>query len=136
MIDQPVESHRRWSIPKTLIKLYDFVDFSCHRLAMHAKSCWLRAYRRAVLKGKPRSIVVLRLGSLGDVVRSTSLLTVLAERYPESDIQSLTSAAGRKLLDGHPALSTLHTVDSIEELAVFDWIINLYRPEPTDDFLH
>ena len=136
MIDGPLESHRRWSISNSLIKLHDSFGFCLHRWFMLARGTLLRIRRWQILRHTPRSILVVRLGSLGDIVRSTSLLRVLRETYPESDIQYLTSTAGQRILAGHPALSEVHALEDADQLPQFDWIINLQRPDPEATFLH
>ncbi|MCG3205098.1 MAG: hypothetical protein KCHDKBKB_01815 [Elusimicrobia bacterium] len=74
------------------------------------------------------NIAIIKLGALGDVVRTTSLLRPLHHRYSNSKIWWLTSAAALPLLKGNPLIHSViplttgapwQTTDSM------DWVISL-----------
>ncbi|MEW6516871.1 MAG: glycosyltransferase family 9 protein [candidate division FCPU426 bacterium] len=60
---------------------------------------------------KPRSILVVRLDHLGDVLFSRPALAALRQAHPQARIAALVSAAGAQLLAGDPA---------VDECLVFD----------------
>lgn len=53
------------------------------------------------------NILIVKLAALGDVLRTTSLLRPLRERYPDAEIRWLTSESARPLLEGNPLLSEI-----------------------------
>lgn len=61
---------------------------------------------------EPRSIAVLRLSSLGDIVHTLPALTALRRSFPAARLTWITEKAGVALLEN---------VDGIDELAVFDF---------------
>ena len=52
--------------------------------------------------GRGATILVVRLGAMGDVVRTVPAVRLLAHRWPEARIVWAVDAAWRVLLDGHP----------------------------------
>jgi len=71
-------------------------------------------------------ILIIKLGAIGDVIRTTPLLRVIKEKYPKSQISWLTrfpeilpeSWIDRILGDNSDALALLNAAE-------FDWLINL-----------
>lgn len=70
-------------------------------------------------------ILIIKLGAIGDVIRTTPLLTLLKSKYPNSEIWWLTystdvlpSLVDKKLMFNLENLTTLSGID-------FDWVINL-----------
>lgn len=49
-------------------------------------------------------IIIIKLGALGDVIRTAALLPGLKETWPESHVTWVTQAAGVRLLVNHPLL--------------------------------
>lgn len=80
-------------------------------------------------------VCVVKIGALGDVIRTLSILPALAERFPKGQITWVTSAAACRMLVGHPLI---HRLIAFEPLAVaplahelFDTVISLDKePEP------
>lgn len=54
------------------------------------------------------SILILKTGALGDVLRTTSILPGLHERYPDARVEWLTAPAARELVEGHPRVARTH----------------------------
>jgi heptosyltransferase-2 len=66
--------------------------------------------------------LIVKLGALGDVLRTTCLLRAL-----DGEIHWLTSPAAMPLLRGNPFLTAVHTPETVEELTKtsFDLVLNL-----------
>lgn len=61
-------------------------------------------------------IAIIKLGALGDVVRTTPILEAIKEKYPESEITWITKPASREILEGNPKIDKiLETPCKIEE---------------------
>ncbi|HWU44412.1 MAG TPA: hypothetical protein VN132_13270, partial [Bdellovibrio sp.] len=58
------------------------------------------------------SLLIIHLGALGAVVRSTSLLKAIKRKYPSSMITWVTDAPAHRLLQGHPAIDRVLTTSS------------------------
>ena len=59
----------------------------------------------------PRSILVIKLRYIGDVVLSTPVLSRLREGFPKARITMLVNAGTEEVVQGHPALDELLVVD-------------------------
>jgi ADP-heptose:LPS heptosyltransferase len=59
----------------------------------------------------PKKILLANLAHLGDVVISTAALRAVREAYPEVTIGFLAGSWSRPILEGHPAVTTIHDVD-------------------------
>ncbi|MFW6145860.1 MAG: glycosyltransferase family 9 protein [Planctomycetota bacterium] len=84
---------------------------------------------------QPR-IVILKLGALGDVVRTACLLPTLKELYPESHITWVSKPNGVRILRGHPRIDRLRVFDAETMLTLpqqrFDLVLSLDKePGPT-----
>ena len=78
---------------------------------------WTRVRRsRFAELGDLRRILLIRLGSLGDVLLTTPLLNLLHRACPHVEIDVLTKAEYRDLLRFHPAIAGLLTFDSEQPL--------------------
>ncbi|MDD4178586.1 MAG: glycosyltransferase family 9 protein [Candidatus Margulisbacteria bacterium] len=53
-------------------------------------------------------ILVIKIGAIGDVLRTTSILPGLKEKYGEVEIDWLTSGVSQELLDGNPYLRRVY----------------------------
>ena len=74
------------------------------------------------------NILVVKLGALGDVVRTTSLLKPLRARHPGCRIWWATSPAAKSLLENNLYIHTLLTVDGLSRLprgVRFDLVLSL-----------
>jgi heptosyltransferase-3 len=58
-----------------------------------------------------RRVLVVKLRHHGDVLLTSPVLSVLAARAPEAEIDALVYADTRDMLAGHPALARIHTID-------------------------
>ncbi|MBI1335450.1 MAG: glycosyltransferase family 9 protein [Phycisphaera sp.] len=78
-------------------------------------------------------ICVIKLGALGDVVRTLCILPELRKRYPQSHITWVSLPNGCRMIDGHPmidrviAFETMACVGLTQE--VFDLVINLDKEQ-------
>lgn len=75
-----------------------------------------------------RRILLIKLGAMGDVLRTTPLLAALKKKYPCSFITWLTRQESRPLLEGNPLIDRIlvHDFESRLRLEVetFDLLIN------------
>ncbi len=76
-----------------------------------------------------KRILLIKLASIGDVLRTTPLLIGLKDKYPNSHISWITSLESHSILEGNNFLDRLllYDLDSILRLQVekFDVVINL-----------
>ncbi len=74
-------------------------------------------------------ILIIKLGALGDVLRTTPLLTALSEKYPSARITWIVEKQHRVVLEGNPLIEALLNYDAatLEKLLseTYDWVINL-----------
>ena len=74
-------------------------------------------------------ILIVKLGALGDVLRTTPLLTELRRRYPDSEITWLVDTQCREVLEHNPLIDHLvsYSEDSVLDLKrhAFDLAVNL-----------
>ena len=59
----------------------------------------------------PRTILVLRFSSIGDIVHTTSVIGTLKKYFPESKIDFMTLSKFAPLLEGHPFINKIHAID-------------------------
>lgn len=64
------------------------------------------------------SLLIVHLGALGAVVRSTSLLRAIKRKYPNSMITWVTDAPAHHLLKNHPAIDRVLTTSEADLLQV------------------
>lgn len=64
------------------------------------------------------SILVLKTGALGDVLRTTSILPGLAERHPSARVTWLTAHGAAPLVRHHPLVAEVVTLDPRSEFEV------------------
>lgn len=62
------------------------------------------------LPAEPRRILIVRLGSLGDVARVLPMLAGLRERFPDAAIDWVVQRKAAALLEGHPQLDRVFVV--------------------------
>lgn len=74
-------------------------------------------------------ILIIKLGSMGDVLRTTPLLRGLKEKYPFSQISWLTYCESVPILEGNTLINRLYSFDLRDTLVLqaeeFDLLINL-----------
>ncbi len=81
-------------------------------------------------------ILIIKLGALGDVIRTTALLPGLKSQWPQSHITWVTKPAGVRLLANHPLIDRLLPFDAESichlELEQFELCLSLDKePGPT-----
>jgi heptosyltransferase-2 len=87
------------------------------------------------------SILILKTGALGDVLRTTSILPGLRHVHPAARIEWLTAPAARELVEGHALVERVHLLDvqapgAVEAAAAalgarsWDWVISLDDEAP------
>jgi heptosyltransferase-2 len=80
-----------------------------------------------------RTILIIKLAAIGDVIRTTSLLPGLREKYPDGCITWLTDESAFPLLRANPLIDRLYpfTVDGIASVmaAEYDLLLN-FEKEP------
>src|SRR3989344_5376393 len=59
----------------------------------------------------PKKIIILRTGSLGDVLMTTPLLTTLRKHYKDATIDYAVGKFSKEVLDNNPNLNQLITYD-------------------------
>ena len=70
-----------------------------------------------------RRILIVRLGSMGDIIHSLPVAVTLKERFPDWEIDWLVERRWRELLDGNPYLSRVVDLDTLQ------WRKNLLSPK-------
>lgn len=122
-------------ISQLIIKIYDFVDYILNRFMMKLNYYISLSKREIFFHKNINRILVIRLGSLGDVVRSTIVLEMLRVKYPQAVIDLLTSDAALPVVANNPDISNIYTPGVISQLNNYDWVINLQAPDPPSNFL-
>lgn len=75
-----------------------------------------------------RRALVIKLRHHGDVLLTSPLLSVLKAQAPQCSIDALIYADTAPMLDGHPALDTIHTIDRRwKELGLIDRVVAEWR---------
>lgn len=83
-----------------------------------------------------QSILIIKTGALGDVLRTTSILPGLRSKHPQAAIEWVTARAAAQLVEGQPGVTRTHLVSpsSKEEIGAlaqelarrtWDWVISL-----------
>lgn len=65
-----------------------------------------------VIKDEITKILIIKLGAMGDVLRTTPLLPALKRKYPKSEISWLVDRHCREILEGVPFLDHLYLNDA------------------------
>jgi len=83
-----------------------------------------------------KRVLIIKLGALGDVVRTACLLPGLKREYPQSHITWVSQANGVRILTGHPQIDRLAVFDAETVLTLsqqkFDLVLSLDKePAPT-----
>ncbi len=70
--------------------------------------------------------LIVKLGAMGDVLRTTPLLTRLHKLHPNSQITWMTSKSSEPILSGNPLIHELLTLNqtSLATRQSFDWALN------------
>ncbi len=67
-----------------------------------------------------RGILILKTAALGDVLRTTSILPGLVAKYPSAPVTWVTAPGARPLVEHHPHVRTVETVDTRDATAMAD----------------
>jgi heptosyltransferase-2 len=70
-------------------------------------------------------ILIVKLGAIGDVLRTTSLLSGLREKYHPEAIDWITSSSGKDILLYNPLIRQVFTWEERKELGPYDLVIGL-----------
>jgi ADP-heptose:LPS heptosyltransferase len=87
----------------------------------------------------PRSILVIQLRRLGDVVLTTALLDDITSAFPGASVDFLVGPAAAPLLAGHPLIRERIVFDAARRAAMtreirsrgYDWVVDLQGSIPT-----
>ncbi|MCK5282730.1 MAG: glycosyltransferase family 9 protein [Nanoarchaeota archaeon] len=72
------------------------------------------------------SILIIKTGALGDVLRSTTLLKQLKKKYKDPEIHWLTSERAKELLQNNEFINKIHTIENHKDLPEhFNLILSL-----------
>ncbi|EKE28072.1 MAG: hypothetical protein ACD_3C00105G0010 [uncultured bacterium (gcode 4)] len=80
------------------------------------------------------TILVARIWSIGDAIRSTSVIKNLKKKYPKAKISVLTSDYCVPIFEGNPNIFKIHKIDDFDFKCDFDWVINLQYFAFTENF--
>lgn len=75
--------------------------------------------------GAIRSVLVVRLSAIGDIVLTTPVLTELRRALPEARIDYCTKASFAPLVSSNPAVLSVVTPESIAPGALYDLVVDL-----------
>ncbi|OGB87787.1 hypothetical protein A3H38_03140 [candidate division WOR-1 bacterium RIFCSPLOWO2_02_FULL_46_20] len=70
-------------------------------------------------------ILIIKTGAVGDVLRTTSILPGLRQKYPSVSIDWLTSTMAKELLINNLLINRIYVWEKREELGAYDLIIAL-----------
>ncbi len=73
----------------------------------------------------PRSILVIQLRRLGDVILTVPALEALKKRYPEAKLDFLVESPGAEAVAGHPAIDEVLTYDAKGALDSLSWALKV-----------
>jgi heptosyltransferase-2 len=76
------------------------------------------------------NILIVKLGAIGDVLRTTSLLPGLKQKYYPAKIDWITAAAARELLVNNLFISHLWSWEERNQLGAYDLVIGLEDDKP------
>ena len=123
------------TIKRLTIKSYDSAIFFYNRARMYYYFYTSILKRQLVLGRRIEKILVVRLASIGDVVRATAVVKALKEKYPQATIYFLTTRTALPVLKNNPRLNRIYTLEDLYSLPTYDWVINLQRVAFPPNFL-
>jgi ADP-heptose:LPS heptosyltransferase len=116
-------------------KASELARYRLQRGAMLLQYHWRRLEYRRLFPQPPSRILVIRLASIGDVVRATAIIERLHAEYPGAALDFLTTQAALPVIERHPALRTVYTLERLAELPAYDWVVNLQTRDVPEGFL-
>lgn len=75
--------------------------------------------------GEVRSILVVRLSSIGDIILATPVVRRIRARWPEARLDFCTREPFLPILSGNPHISNLHTPETLPPNSSYDLIVDL-----------
>ena len=76
-------------------------------------------------------ILIIKLGAIGDVLRTTSLAPALKEKYPQAKIDWVTKENAFQMLKSNPHIDNIFSIEKIEKLSKkYDLVLNFDDEEP------
>ena len=92
---------------------------------------FLQVFSKKTSVKTPRRILLSNLAHFGDVVLATAALQALHERYPESSIGFLVVSPCQVILEDHPLVDRVHTLDhwklNRSDKSIFKKILTYYK---------
>jgi ADP-heptose:LPS heptosyltransferase len=73
----------------------------------------------------PRSILVVQLRRLGDVILTTPALEALKKKFPDAKLDFLVEAPGAEAVAGHPAIDQVLIYDANSPWSALDWAFRI-----------
>lgn len=73
----------------------------------------------------PRSILVIQLRRLGDVILTTPALCALKTRYPQTKLDFLVESPGAEAVAGHPAIDEILVYDARGAADTLRWVFKV-----------
>jgi len=70
-------------------------------------------------------ILIVKLGAIGDVLRTTSLLPGLEEKYSPAKIDWITTKSSKEILLNNPLIQNIFTWEERDDLGGYDMVIGL-----------
>ncbi len=89
--------------------------FTGYKPCSLSERCDASCHKRSIVKSR---VLVVHLGAMGAVVRSTTLLKAIRRKYPESHLTWVTSQPVHELLVGHPLVDRVLTTSREDLLAL------------------
>ena len=86
----------------------------CSKSSSCDDSCWHKDIPRL-------NVLLVHLGALGAVVRSTSLLSAIHKKYPGCRLIWVTDTPAHRLLSGHPLLDAVYSTAESDLLELANW---------------
>lgn len=124
------------SIQSLKLRLRDLLSTKAKRFYMKSILYQNRIRRYFTFRGKIKSILIVRLASIGDVIRANLIVDMLKKKYPDATIDFLTSKSTLDVIQFNRNLKNIYTLENLESVPDhYDWIVNLQAPEPPASFM-
>jgi ADP-heptose:LPS heptosyltransferase len=118
-----------------MIKFYDSLDYFYHRAKVKLNYYINLTKKIFYMRSDINSILIIRLASFGDVVRSTAIIEDLRRKYPKAKLDFLTTGSALPIIKNNPLLHSAYTLQDLHLISEYDWIINLQQLDPPESFL-
>ncbi len=91
--------------------------------------------KKALLIPEVNSILIVRIWSIWDTIRSTSVIENLKKLYKGTSIDILTSKECSIVYENNPNINNIYNLKDLDSLKWYDWIINLQYFPPAKNFI-